>query len=69
MRNTISLSAVALLLALCGGCASQGGMKDQPSTYRAGLDSEVMAAVENQAGSSGTQVYWINPPRKAKHQP
>lgn len=66
----IPLSLVAAsMLALCGGCASSGGMQHQPSSYRATLDTELIAAVESQARIGGAQVYWVHPPRKAKQPP
>ena len=68
MRSITTLVATAALLALCGGCATKGGgmYKNQPSSYRATLDTEMIAAVESQAGLSGTRVTWVHPPRKAK---
>jgi hypothetical protein len=61
--------ASAALFALCAGCATSGGMQHQPSSYRATLDTELIAVVESQARSGGAQVYWIHPPRKAKRAP
>ena len=66
MRRIPSLMLAATLLVLASGCASSGGMKNQPSSYRSTLDSETMQSIELQAQLNGASVYWINPPRKAK---
>jgi len=66
MRRSPLLIASAAVLALCGGCATEGGMKAQPSAYLSSLDTEVIAAVENSAINNGVHVVWIHPPRKAK---
>ena len=66
MGSIPKLMVVAGALVLCGGCATNSEMKHQPSSYRSTLDSEVMKAVELQAVTNGAQVYWINPPRKAR---
>jgi len=64
MNGLTPVLGVALLLAL-PACSSMPD-KRAPSTYKSTLDSEVMAAVESGAMREGTQVYWINPPRKSK---
>ena len=69
MSSITKLMVVAGALVLCGGCATNGAMKNQPSSYRSTLDSDVMKAVELQAVTNGAQVYWVNPPRKAKRSP
>ncbi len=69
MRRIPSLMLAATLLVLASGCASSGAMKHQPSSYRSTLDSDVMKVVEVQALVNGAQVYWVNPPRKAKRSP
>ena len=66
MGRIPQLLLIASLLALCAGCATRGGMKYQPSSYRATLDTELIAAVESQANAAGARVTWIHPPRKAK---
>lgn len=66
MRRYSLLIGVAAVAVLCGGCASQGAMKVQPSSYRATLDTDVIAAVESAANVSGVRVVWVNPPRRAK---
>ena len=58
------LVGAAALLAL-PACSSMPE-RNAPSTYKASLDSEVMAAVESGATRSGAEVYWINPPKKPK---
>lgn len=60
-----SFLAAGALLAL-SGCSSLPAERDAPSSYRSSLDSEVIAVVESKAALSGTEVYWINPPRKSK---
>ena len=69
MRRIPSSLAAALLLALASGCAAKGGMQYQPSSYRATLDTELIAAVESAANASGARVTWVHPPRKAKRSP
>ena len=72
MYRITSILAAASLLALCSGCATQGGMDQgyKPNSYRATLDTEMIAAVESQANLAGTRVTWVHPPRKAKpHKP
>lgn len=63
-RTLMTIAGAAALLAL-PACSSMPD-KHAPSTYKATLDSEVMAVVESNATRSGTEVYWINPPRKSK---
>lgn len=60
----VALGAVALLV--LSGCSSLPEARDAPSSYRESLDSEVMAVVESAAVRSGTEVYWVNPPRKSR---
>jgi hypothetical protein len=70
MYRISSILAAAFLLALCSGCATKGsGMGYKPNSYRATLDTEMIAAVESQANLSGTRVTWVHPPRKAKKAP
>lgn len=69
MGRIPTLALLAAALALSAGCATRGGMQHQPSSYRATLDGELIAVVESQARTSGAQVYWIHPPRKAKRAP
>jgi hypothetical protein len=62
----IALLVGATALLALPACSSLPAERDVPSTYRETLDTEVMAVVETTATRSGTEVYWINPPRKAK---
>jgi hypothetical protein len=59
------IAAAALALAL-PACSSLPAERTEPSTYRSTLDAEVIQLVETKAAMEGTQVYWINPPRKSK---
>ena len=66
MRRTLFPLALGVMLAGLPGCGTLPTEKNVPSSYRQTLDTEVMAAVESKAQASGTEVYWINPPRKRK---
>lgn len=66
-RIPILFAAAALVLA--SGCTTSSGMKYQPSSYRATLDTEYIATVENAANAAGAQVTWVHPPRKVKKAP
>jgi hypothetical protein len=65
MRTLTILLAVAGLAAL-GGCSTLAQDRGEPGGYRAQLDDEVIAYVEQKAVLNGAQVYWVNPPRKPK---
>jgi hypothetical protein len=70
MYRITSILAAATLLAFCGGCATNGNdMGYKPNSYRAKLDTELIAAVESQANLAGTRITWVHPPRKAKKAP
>ena len=65
-RTGSALLVGAIALLALPACSSLPTERNAPSSYRETLDSEVMAAVESTATRSGTEVYWINPPRKPK---
>lgn len=66
MRMTTKILVGAAALFALPACSSLPTERNAPSTYRETLDTEVMAVVETTATRSGTEVYWINPPRKPK---
>jgi hypothetical protein len=68
MRRIPMLLAAAAL-AFASGCATSSGMKYQPSSYRATLDTGYIATVESAANAAGARVTWVHPPRKAKQTP
>ena len=65
-RTDFALLASTVALLALPACSSLPTERNAPSSYRETLDSEVMAVVESTASRSGTEVYWINPPRKPK---
>lgn len=67
MRKTFALLAASAALLSLAGCGTLPTERNAPSSYRESLETDVMALVENSAARSGTQVYWINPPRRKKH--
>jgi len=67
MRRTKFVNALAAIALLAlPACSTLPTERNAPSSYRESLDTEVMAVVETTAARSGTEVYWINPPRKSK---
>lgn len=66
MRNKTSIVGAALALVLLSACGTLPAERDEPSSYRRSLDTEMIAVVESTATRTGTEVYWVNPPRKPK---
>jgi hypothetical protein len=64
-KMLVIISGAAALLALTG-CGSLPTARDAPSSYRQTLNTELIAVVESTATRTGTEVYWVNPPRKQK---
>jgi hypothetical protein len=69
MPMEVAMRIRALTLALAGvvtasGCAAMREDPYRTPSYYATLDAEVIAYVESRAARHGTDVVWVNPPRK-----
>jgi len=64
MTKRLAVTALMLGTVFLSACATTPRNADDASSNRSAVDQRYVAAVNRQARRTGTQVYWVNPPRE-----